>query len=239
VTAIPTVVTEAHAPAPSRTKLHALGLKAPRPVEITDARRITAWRLPAAVSPAAVPFPRSQEHAFALCLAPVAPGSGCHVVLKAAKRAGVPVRLAGRVAPDRRSLRYHLKQILPRLDCDRRFVGSVDAALRRTLMEQALCLVLPPSGGDFNLLIAEALAAGAPVISFDPHAADGLIEPGVTGYFVRNENELVKALQKAAQLNRMACLRRAAELRSLEGMLQECLKLYLGLLPPAIFAAAS
>lgn len=245
VTGVPTVATVAQprtgsTPSPRRLALLAAQPHASGTLKMKSARQIIPWRLPSAVpyGGPSVAQP-SQERAMALCLAPISPESSCHLVLKAGKRAGVPVRLAGRVTPQRRSLRYHLKQILPRLDCERRFVGAADPALRRTLIESALCLVLPPCGGSMNLLIAEAMSVGTPVISFDPAAGNGMIEPGVTGYFVHNENELVKALQKASHLSPAACLRRAAGLISRERMVHECVKLYRDMAQPHALPLAS
>jgi glycosyltransferase involved in cell wall biosynthesis len=164
---------------------------------------------------------------FALCLASICPQSGSHVALKAGRRAGVAVRLAGRVVPQRRSLRYHLQQILPRLDCERRFLGSLDLVQRREWLASAKCLLLPrrPTGSR-NLLIGEALAAGTPVIAFDSPAPSGLIRHGITGFIVRNAMELASALQRVDGLLPQPCRALARTLPSIQQMTAQYLLLY-------------
>jgi glycosyltransferase involved in cell wall biosynthesis len=101
-----------------------------------------------------------------------------------------------------------------------------------------------PIGWDepFGLVMAEALAAGTPVLAFPRGAAPEIVEDGVTGYLCADVDAMIAAVSRIDRLDRAAC-RQAAERRfSLQRMARQHATLYRALLAasdrPAVPASA-
>jgi glycosyltransferase involved in cell wall biosynthesis len=78
----------------------------------------------------------------------------------------------------------------------------------------------------FGLVLAEANAAGVPVIAMDLGSCREVIEDGQTGFLVANVAEAVRALDRIPEIDRGACRRRVQELFSIETMVQAYERVY-------------
>lgn len=146
------------------------------------------------------------EQKFALCLGRICPEKGVHLAMDAAKRANIPLVIAGTVFPYKDHIRYFNDEIRPRLDCDRRFVGSVGAAVRDQLLSQACCLLLPSLVEETSSLVArEALASGTPVIAYPRHALVELMEHGRNGFLVDDVEQMADCIAAVDSIDREAC----------------------------------
>jgi glycosyltransferase involved in cell wall biosynthesis len=184
-----------------------------------------------------VPLPedglQARKQGFVLALGRICPEKGFHVALDAARAADVPLLLAGSVLDFPAHRRYFEREIAPRLDRLRRFVGPVRLRRKQRLLAAAACLVVPSLVPETSSLVAmEAMTCGTPVVAFDTGALGELISSGETGFLARSEAELAAAMRKAANLDPAAC-RTAARLRfSAERMAEEYLALYASLVEP-------
>lgn len=143
---------------------------------------------------------------FALYLGRICPEKGVHLAIEAAKRAEMPLIIAGAVFPYEAHLRYFDQEVIPRLDSDRRFIGSVGPAAKDALLSTARCLVVPSLVEETSSLVArEALASGTPVIGFARGALTDLIEHDRTGYIVDSLDTLAECMTSACTLDRNAC----------------------------------
>jgi glycosyltransferase involved in cell wall biosynthesis len=78
----------------------------------------------------------------------------------------------------------------------------------------------------FGLVMAEALACATPVLAFANGAAPEIIDPGKTGYLCRDDEEMIRAVDRVADIDRAAC-REAAERRfSLQRMARDHERFY-------------
>jgi glycosyltransferase involved in cell wall biosynthesis len=143
---------------------------------------------------------------FALALGRVCPEKGFHIALDAARRAGFPLLLAGKVYGYSTHQMYFHKEIEPRLDRWRIFIGSVGLPRKRRLLSAATCLVAPSLAAETSSLVAmEALACGTPVVAFPAGALAGIVEHGRTGFLVKNEAEMAEAIQACQELDPENC----------------------------------
>jgi glycosyltransferase involved in cell wall biosynthesis len=157
--------------------------------------------------------PGGAKEPFALVLARVAPEKGHHLALDAARRAGVPLLLAGTVFPYPDHVRYFEGEVRPRLDPERRFVGALAQAEKARVLAAARCLVVPSVAPETSSVSAmEALASGTPVVARKVGALPEIVDDGVTGFLVDTVEELAEAIREAARLSPADC-RRAAERR--------------------------
>jgi glycosyltransferase involved in cell wall biosynthesis len=174
-----------------------------------------------------LPRPDVRRREYVLGLGRVCPEKGFHLALDAARLAGVPLILGGRVFdyPEHRA--YFDSEIRPRLDAHRRFMDSPSYAVKRRLLSGARALLVPSTAAETSSLVAmEALACGTPVIAFRRGALPELVRHGHTGYLVDDVAAMAEAVSAAATLDRRACLDFARTHCSCARMTAEYLSLY-------------
>jgi glycosyltransferase involved in cell wall biosynthesis len=151
----------------------------------------------------------SSRHAkrnFAVALGRICPEKGFHHALDAAKHAQIPLLLAGETFRYETHENYFQKEIMPRLDRSRRFVGPVGFTRKRRLLSAARCLLAPSLVPETSSLVAmEALACGTPVIAFRSGALADIIEHGRTGFLVSDEREMAEAIRAIDVIDPAIC----------------------------------
>jgi glycosyltransferase involved in cell wall biosynthesis len=94
-------------------------------------------------------------------------------------------------------------------------------------MARARAFLFPISWEEpFGLVVAEALAAGTPVVATPRGSLPELVEHGVTGFLGETDEELAAYVARAGALDRAACRRRAETKYSAERMVSDYLALY-------------
>jgi glycosyltransferase involved in cell wall biosynthesis len=152
------------------------------------------------------------------------PDKGVHLAIAVARMSGLPLLIAG-IIQDKE---YFRKQVEPYLD-DReiRYIGPVDVAGKNELFSRARALLhLNTIPERFGLVLAEANAAGVPVIAMDLGSCREVIEDGKTGFLVNGVNEAVEALKSVHKIDRAACRRRVEQRFSIETMVQAYERVY-------------
>ena len=134
------------------------------------------------------------------------PDKGVHLAIEVARLSGQRLMIAG-IVQDRA---YFREQIEPRLDDQQiRYVGPVDVAGKNRLFAGASALLhLNTIPERFGLVLAEANAAGVPVIAMDLGSCREVIQDGTTGFLVNNVNQAVQALARLSDIDSCACRHR-------------------------------
>jgi glycosyltransferase involved in cell wall biosynthesis len=123
--------------------------------------------------------------------------------------------------------RYFAEAIRPRLGHTARFLGNLDFSRKRHFLTGARCVLIPSLVAETSSLVAmEAIACGTPVVAFPTGALAEIIEPGVTGFFVRNTREMAEAIHAADTIDRERCREIARHRFALEGMVDRYFELY-------------
>jgi glycosyltransferase involved in cell wall biosynthesis len=170
---------------------------------------------------------RHAKRQFALFLGRICPEKGVHIAIDAAKRADISLLIAGEVFPYAAHLRYFEKEVGPRLDNRRRFIGPVGFRRKRRLLTAAQCLLVPSLVPETSSLVArEALACGTPVIGFAAGALAETIDQGQTGFIVRDIDGMARAIGDAPLLSSSHCRKVAAQRFSLGRMVERYLETY-------------
>lgn len=168
-----------------------------------------------------------RKRGWAISLGRICAEKGYHLALDAARRASIPLLLAGEVFPYQAHRRYFLEEIMPRLDRCRRFIGPAGFDRKQRLLAAARCLLAPSLVPETSSLVAmEALAAGTPVIAFPAGALAEIIEHGKTGFLVRDEHEMAEAIQSVHLLKPEDCRRAAGDRYSAARTVRRYLDLY-------------
>ncbi len=149
---------------------------------------------------------------FALMLGRICPEKGQHLAIDAAKKAGIPLLLGGAVFPYPAHETYFAREVLPRLDTNRRFMGPLSLTRKRRWLAAARCLLIPSLVPETSSLAAmEALASGTPVIAFGTGALPEIVEHGETGFLVDGTDEMANAIALAGSIDPARCRRAARE----------------------------
>ena len=144
------------------------------------------------------------------------PDKGVHLAIEVARRSGRRLVIAGIVQDQA----YFADQVEPHLDgrsVD--YVGPVDVAGKNALFARASALLhLNTIPERFGLVMAEANAAGVPVIAMDLGSCSEVIMDGETGFLVDGVDRAVHVLSRLAEIERSACRTRVETRFSIDTM---------------------
>jgi glycosyltransferase involved in cell wall biosynthesis len=179
--------------------------------------------IPYGVDTARIPFMAAPED-FLITVGRLVPHKGADRAIAIAKRAGLPLVIVGAVTPylsdsepffekkvrpfvDGRTVLHH-----PSLPNDEvvRLVGRAKAFLFPISWEEP-----------FGLVVAEAMAAGTPVIATPRGSLPELVAHGVTGFLAETDEELAELVARVSGIDRSACRRRAEERFSADRMVRD------------------
>ena len=162
---------------------------------------------PAQYSPVTNP---SEKENYLLELARITPDKGQHLAIEVARRLNMPLVLAGKV--DNNSTRYFEQKIKPHLNGQVSWVENVDGKEKAQLLARARALLFPIQWEEpFGIAMVEAMVSGTPVIAFPHGAAPELVDPGVTGFIVRDADEMVDAVGRLSEVDLKRCAEVAAQ----------------------------
>src|ERR1022692_4734744 len=151
------------------------------------------------------------------------PDKGVHLAIEVARLSGLPLLIAG-IVQDRT---YFREQVEPHLDGTIRYIGPVDVAGKNELFARARALLhLNTIPERFGLVLAEANAAGVPVIAMDLGSCREVIRDGVTGFLVGDAQEASRCLERVPQIDRGACRQRVEQCFSVATMVEQYERVY-------------
>ncbi|HEY0186216.1 MAG TPA: glycosyltransferase family 4 protein [Cellulomonas sp.] len=159
------------------------------------------------------------EGGYLLFLGRIHPDKGTATAIEVARRAGLPLVIAG-VVHDQE---YHRREVVPHLDGDRvRYAGPVGPAERDRLLGGARALLhLIDFDEPFGLSVVESMMTGTPVIAYRRGSMPELVRPGVCGQLVADVPGAVAAVAAVAGIDRAACRADAAARFSSERMVDD------------------
>jgi glycosyltransferase involved in cell wall biosynthesis len=118
---------------------------------------------------------------------------------------GVPLKIAAKV--DDADRVYFESRIKPLLDHPLvEFLGEMTQAQKNDFLGKARALLFPIDWPEpFGIVMIEALACGTPVVSYRAGSVPEVLEHGVTGAVVDDQQEAIAAARDIARIDRRAC----------------------------------
>jgi glycosyltransferase involved in cell wall biosynthesis len=165
----------------------------------------------------------------------ISPEKGVHVAIEVARRAGLPLKIAGRPPLEewkyveaRSDHEYWREIVRPLLGKDGiEYVGELDEAGKQDLYAGALALLFPIDWPEpFGLVLIEAMACGTPILARPRASVPEIVSDGVNGYHCEDVDEMVDALGRIDRIDRAACRREFDERFTARRMALEHLRVY-------------
>ena len=156
----------------------------------------------------------------------ISPEKGPDRAIAIAKRLGMKLKIAAKV--DQADAAYFREEIEPLLDHPLiEFLGEIGGEKKSELLGGAKALLFPIAWPEpFGLVMIEAMACGAPVVAYRCGSVPEVIEDGITGFIVDDEDAAVAAVQRLGEIDRRG-VRARFELRfSATAMARRYITLY-------------
>lgn len=135
----------------------------------------------------------------------ISPVKGLDIAIRVAQRVGIPLKVAAKLDYiDRAWFDDVISPLLNRGGVE--FLGEITASDKGAFLGGALALLHPSRWSEpFGLAAVEAMACGTPVLTLRRGAAAEVVQNGVTGFVVDEEDGLVRAVDHLKQIARKAC----------------------------------
>ncbi len=169
------------------------------------------------------PLQESQGDAL-IFLGRIHPDKGVHLAIEVSRLSGLPLLIAGIIQNEE----YFRERVKPHLDNKLvSYVGPVGVMGKNELFARARALLhLNTIPERFGLVLAEANAAGVPVIAMNLGSCREVIEDGKTGFLVNTVEEAAQALQRLREIDRSACRKRVQQYFSIDTMVMAYERVY-------------
>jgi glycosyltransferase involved in cell wall biosynthesis len=151
---------------------------------------------------------------------------GAHRAILAAREAGVPILLAGKMREPWETS-YFEAEIAPLLGEGAEYLGEIPYDQKLELLSNAKATLFPIRWNEpFGLVMLESLASGTPVLAFAEGAAPEVVADGRTGYLCRDESEMAARLNTIGDIDRAECRADVEARFSTERMAREHAELF-------------
>ena len=158
--------------------------------------------------PAELHRPSFEQGSYLAFLGRISPEKRPDRAIRIARAAGIPLKIAAKV--DKVDEDYFRNDILPLLDGPGvEFIGEINEREKTKFLGESAALLFPVDWPEpFGLVMIEAMACGTPVLAFRGGSISEVIDVGVTGDVVENEEEAIAALPAILSYDRRAVRQR-------------------------------
>jgi glycosyltransferase involved in cell wall biosynthesis len=177
--------------------------------------------------------PQPVEPTYLACLGRISPEKGIDRAIEIAHHCGLPLKIAAKV--DNVDRDYFEQRIEPLINSSRaEYIGEISDREKSGFLSGALALLTPLDWPEpFGLVMIEAMACGTPVIAYNRGAVPEVLEDGVTGFVVEDEETAVSAVANIGRLSRSAIRKRFEERFTARRMALDYLDVYRALMDAA------
>jgi glycosyltransferase involved in cell wall biosynthesis len=146
--------------------------------------------------------PSYQPGSYLAFLGRLTADKGPEAAIRIARRAGLPLRIAAKLPRSERG--YFKERLEPQIDGRQvQLTGEVNDKTKEQFLAGAAALLFPIDWPEpFGLVMIEAMACGTPVIAFRSGSVPEIIDNGVTGFAVEDEDHAVEAIKRLSDLDR-------------------------------------
>ena len=176
--------------------------------------------------PATLLTPQPVPQSYLAFLGRISPEKGVDKAIRIAARAGIKLKIAAKI--DNADKQYFETEIKPLLSQGHvEFIGEIDDTQKPTFLSGAHATLFAIDWPEpFGLVMIESMACGTPVIAFNCGSVPEVMDDGLTGFVVSNEDEAVAAIGRLGELDRAKVRRQFDRRFTARRMAQDYLDLY-------------
>jgi glycosyltransferase involved in cell wall biosynthesis len=176
---------------------------------------------------------RTEKQHYLSFIGRIAPIKGTHLAIEIAKRAEIPLKIAGEIQPIFRD--YFEEKIRPHIDGKSvEYIGRADLATKNELLGNSMAMLFPIQWSEpFGLVMVEAMACGTPVLALRRGSVPEIVKNDVSGYVSRKIDDLIRHARDL-HISPVEIRRYVEEHFSKERMAREYLALYARMLTPEL-----
>jgi glycosyltransferase involved in cell wall biosynthesis len=174
--------------------------------------------------------PQPVKPSYFAFLGRIAPEKRVDRAIHIARETGVPLKIAAKVdKADRDYFEENIKALIDGTHVE--YIGEIADAEKSAFLSGAHALLVPIDWPEpFGLVMIEALACGTPVIAYNRGSVPEVIEDGVTGFVVEDEQGAIGATYRLHELSRARIRQRFEERFTARRMALDYLAAYRGLM---------
>jgi glycosyltransferase involved in cell wall biosynthesis len=156
---------------------------------------------------------------------------GPEPAMRIARAVGMPLQIAAKVP--RGETAFFRERIEPQVDGKQvRLIGEVNDHAKQGFLAGAAALLFPIDWPEpFGLVMIEAMACGTPVIAFRSGSVPEVVDHGITGFVVSDEEEAIQAIGRLGELDRRRIRAQFEKRFTSRRMAEEYLNHYAALAP--------
>ncbi len=175
---------------------------------------------------------REKKKRYLSFIGRIAPVKGVHLAIQVARKAGIPLKIAGEVQPLFQD--YFDSQVKPHIDGNLvEYLGSADMSAKNELLADSLTMLFPIQWDEpFGLVMIESMACGTPVLALPGGSVPEIVKDGISGFVCTDVDEMAARAQQLEQEPMSArSIRKYVEQNfSIGRMVDEYIKLYSAML---------
>lgn len=151
---------------------------------------------------------------------------GVDRAIEMAIRSDIPLKIAAKIDKnDQEYFEQHIKKLIdhPLIE----FIGEISEPEKNEFLGNAIGLLFPIDWLEpFGLVMIESLACGTPVVAYRKGSVPELIDHGLSGFIVDNQDDAVNAIKNIGLLDRQECRKVFEERFTAARMATDYLKVY-------------
>jgi glycosyltransferase involved in cell wall biosynthesis len=153
-------------------------------------------------------------------------GKGLWNAINAAKISKEKLIIAGNITCE--TDEKYFQSVKPMIDGKQiKYIGEVDSKGKDDLLKNAKAILFPTIWEEpFGLVMIEAMACGTPVIGFNKGSVSEVIKDGKTGFVVKDDKKMIKAIKNIDKIDRPKCREHIEKNFTIEKMVDNYEKVY-------------
>lgn len=171
-------------------------------------------------------MPKAVKPSYFAFLGRIAPEKGVDRAIRIAEHCGTSLKIAAKV--DRVDREYFDERIDPMIKTSKaEYIGEITDKEKSDFLSGAVALLVPIDWPEpFGLVMIEAMACGTPVIAYNRGSVPEVIDEGLTGFVVEDENGAIGAVDRLGQLSRQKIRAQFEKRFTARRMAQDYLSVY-------------
>jgi len=180
--------------------------------------------------PAQSLVPHDAEQSYFAFLGRIAPEKRVDRAIRIAQGCGVPLKIAAKI--DKTDRDYFEESIRPMMNGSGiEYIGEITDGEKASFLSGATALLVPIDWPEpFGLVMIEAMACGTPIIAYNRGSVPEIVEDGVTGFIVEDEQSAIGAAYRLPELSRAKVRERFEQRFTARRMAQDYLSVYRSLM---------